>query len=318
MDPLSDVLALLKPRTSLAGGFDVGHPFSVRFDHYHGIKCYAVVSGQCWLAVEGVPGPIHLESGDCFLLPSGAPFRLATDLSIPPVDPHSYLQQPAQGRILVLNGGGTCLSIGAYFSFEAHHAEILLGVLPPIVHLRKESDKSTLRNSLERMRQELCNPQPGSALLIEHIAHAMLVLALRLYLAEPDSASGWLSALADPQMSAAIHAIHEDPAHPWTLHQLAHRARMSRSIFAARFKQTVGKAPMEYLSQWRMLLAADRLVHSAQSVSAVALSIGYESESAFSTAFKRIMGCSPRQYAHGCRPAPKANLTPATIPALPR
>lgn len=312
MDPLSDVLSLLKPRASMAGGFDVGGPFSVRFDRHEGIKCYAIVSGQCWLAVEGVPHPVHLHSGDCFLLPSGAPFRLATDLSLEPVSAHSLLQAPPNGHIRVINGGGDCLSIGAYFAFEAHHAEILLGVLPPIVHLRKESDKAALRSSLERMRQELSNPQPGSALLIEHIAHSLLVQALRLHLAEGSTrASGWLFALADPQMSAAIHAIHEQPAHRWTVETLAHRARMSRSIFAARFKQAVGKPPMEYLSQWRMLLAADRLTHSADSIAAIALSLGYESESAFSTAFKRIMRCSPRQYSRGCRPIPTAQPAPA-------
>ncbi len=87
---------------------------------------------------------------------------------------------------------------------------------------------------------------------------------------------------------------------------------MSRSIFVAHFKQTVGKAPMEYLSQWRMLLAANRLTRSADSIVTIALAFGYESESAFSTAFKRIMGCSPRQYAHGCRPADHPQLAPAT------
>jgi AraC-like DNA-binding protein len=314
MDPLSDVLSLLKPRTFMAGGFDVGSPFSVRFERHEGIKCYAIVSGECWLVVEGVPEPVRLRTGDCFLLPRGAPFYLGTDLSTPPVDAHTLMQSPVNGQIRVFNGGGDCLSVGAYFSFEAHHAEILLGVLPPIVHLRKESDKTALRSSLERMRQELCNPQPGSSLLVQHIAHALLVQALRLYLAEgPQHVPGWLYALSDPQMSAAIHAIHEQPAHPWTVESLAHRAGMSRSIFAARFKETVGKPPMEYLSQWRMLLAADRLTHSADAVAAIALAFGYESESSFSTAFKRIMGCSPRQYARGCRPAPIAQFNPGIV-----
>lgn len=311
MDPLSDVLSLLKPRTFMAGGFDVGGPFLVRFERHEGIKCYAILSGECWLAVEGVPEPIHLQTGDCFLLPRGAPFFMGTDLSIPSVDAHTLMSQPANGCIRVFNGGGSCLSVGAYFSFEAHHAEILLGVLPPVVHLRKESDKAVLRSSLERMRQELSYPQPGSSLLIQHIAHALLVQALRLYLAEgPAHASGWLFALADAQMSAAIHAIHEQPAYPWTVEALAHRAGMSRSIFAARFKEAVGKPPMEYLSQWRMLLAADRLSHTDDAIAAIALALGYESESAFSTAFKRIMGCSPRQYARGCRPAPAAQFSP--------
>jgi AraC-like DNA-binding protein len=110
---------------------------------------------------------------------------------------------------------------------------------------------------------------------------------------------GWLFALADRQMGAAITAMHEDPAYPWTLQELAERVDMSRSTFALKFKETVGKSPMEYLTRWRMLLAGDRLTNSADSISVIALSLGYESESAFSTAFKRIMGCSPRQYGRG-------------------
>ncbi len=97
-------------------------------------------------------------------------------------------------------------------------------------------------------------------------------------------------------MGAAIGAIHAEPAHRWTLQELAARAGMSRSSFALRFKQTVGASPMDYLTRWRMLLAGDRLAHTDDPVSAIALSLGYESESAFSTAFKRVMGASPRQY----------------------
>jgi AraC-like DNA-binding protein len=105
-----------------------------------------------------------------------------------------------------------------------------------------------------------------------------------------------LFALADKQMSAAMNAMHDDPAHRWTLQELAGRAGMSRSIFAQKFKQTVGESAMEYLTKWRMLLAADKLTNSSDPVSTIALALGYESESAFSTAFKRVMGCSPRQY----------------------
>jgi len=93
--------------------------------------------------------------------------------------------------------------------------------------------------------------------------------------------------------------MHADPAHRWTLEALAERACMSRSIFAQRFKEKVGETPMEYLTRWRMLLAADRLENSVDPISTIAFSLGYESESAFSTAFKRVMGCSPRQYSRG-------------------
>ncbi|MBR8834415.1 MAG: helix-turn-helix transcriptional regulator [Stigonema ocellatum SAG 48.90 = DSM 106950] len=125
----------------------------------------------------------------------------------------------------------------------------------------------------------------------------MLVQALRLHLASGlRGGVGWLFALADQQMSAAINSMHDDPAHGWTIQKQAECAGMSRSTFALKFKQTVGASPMEYLTRWRMLLAGEKLVNSSSTIFTIALSLGYESESAFSQAFKRVMGCSPRQY----------------------
>ena len=300
MDPLSDVLSLLKPRSYMCGGFDMGGEWSIRFPQHEGIKCYALVSGRCWLSVEGVPDAVRLQPGDCFLLPSGRPFRLASDLTLTPADAHTMFSFPLNGGIASCNGGGDCFGVGGYFAFTGDHAGILLGVLPPIVHIRKESDKEAMRWSLERMMQELREPQPGGFLVAQQLAYMMLVQALRLHLAEGLSGGvGWLFALADKQMSAAIGSMHDDPAHRWTLQALAERAGMSRSTFALKFKQTVGESPMEYLTRWRMLLAGDKLANSSDSISVIALSLGYESESAFSTAFKRVMGCSPRQYSRG-------------------
>jgi AraC-like DNA-binding protein len=315
MDPLSDVLSLLKPRSYMFGGFDAGGQWSIQFRQYDGIKCYAVVSGQGWLSVEGVPDPVRLKTGDCFLLPRGRPFHVASDLTLPPVDAHALFSQPLNGGIAKCNGGGDFSTVGGYFAFAGNHAHILLGVLPPIVHIRNESDKAALRWSMERMMQELREPQPGGFLVAQHLASMMLVLALRLHLAEGlKGGVGWLFALADKQMSVAITSMHDDPARPWTLQELAKRAGMSRSTFAQRFKETVGASPMEYLTRWRMLLAGDKLVNSSDPISVIALSLGYESESAFSTAFKRVMGCSPRQYSRGRNPA-SASHSEGKLPA---
>ena len=301
MDPLSDVLSLLKPRSYVSGGFDLGGELSIQFPKYEGIKCYAVVSGQCWLSVDGVPDAVCLNTGDCFVLPRGWPFRLATDLTLTPVDALTIFSTARRnGDIVSFKGGGECFIVGGHFLLSGGHAGILLGALPPIVHIRKESDRAAMRWSIERMMQELHEPQPGGSLVSQHLAHMMLVQALRLHLAEGlKGGVGWLFALADKQMSAAINAMHDDPAHRWTVQELAEHVGMSRSIFALKFKRTVGTSPMEYLTRWRMLLAGDRLGNSSDSISVIALSLGYESESAFSTAFKKVMGCSPRQYSRG-------------------
>ncbi len=300
MDPLSGVLSLLKPQNTMCGGFDVGGDWSLQFPEHDGIKCYAVVSGQCWLAVEGVADAVHLKVGDCFLLPLGRPFRLTSDLALPPVDFKSVYQRPLNGSISVWNGGGDVSGVGGYFGLGRNHASILLGMLPPIVHIKKEADKLALRWSMERMMAELREPLPGSFLVLQHLAHMMLVQALRAHLAEGvNGGVGWLFALADEQIGPAINAMHGDPAHPWTLQELAERVGMSRSGFAQKFKETVGETPIAYLTRWRMLLAGDRLMNSGDSISVISQSLGYESESAFSTAFKRVMGCSPRQYSRG-------------------
>jgi AraC-like DNA-binding protein len=238
------------------------------------------------------------------LLPAAerASFPSCKDLSLAPVDAHTFFSLPLNGRIGTFNGGGDSFLVGGHFTFTGNHADILLGVLPPIVHIRKESDKAAMRWALERLMQELREPQPGGFLVAQQLAYLMLVQALRLHLAEGlRGGVGWLFALADQQMSAAIHSMHDDPARRWTLQKLAERAGMSRSTFALKFKQTLGESPMEYLTRWRMLLAGDKLVNSSDPISVIAVSLGYESDSAFSTAFKRVMGCSPRQYSRGLR-----------------
>ncbi len=299
MDPLSDVLSLLKLRSYMVGGFDIGGDWSIGFGRHEGIKCYAVASGTCWLSMEGVPEPVRLGTGDCFLLPRGRPFHLANDLALPPVDVRTMFSAPSNGGLVVCNGGGDFAAVGGHFALSGDQAGLLLGALPPIVHLAEEADKAALRWCLQQMRRELHEPQPGSVLVTQHLATMMLVQALRLHLADGRGGVGWLFALADRRMSAALAAMHGDPARAWTLQQLARCAGMSRSTFALRFKETVGTSPMDYLTRWRMRLADDRLAGSDDPVSVIALSLGYESESAFSTAFKRIMARSPRQCRRG-------------------
>ena len=310
MDPLSDVLSLLKLRSYISGGFEVSGDTAIQFPKHQGIKCYAMVSGQCWLSVEGVPDAVLLTAGDCFLLPRGLPFCLATDLSLTPVDFLTILSAQRNGDAVPGRKGEGHYIVGGHFVLTGSFADILLGSLPPIVHLRKESDKAAMRWSLERMKEELRDPQPGGSLIAQQLTTMMLVQALRLHLTRgaADGAGGgvgWLFALADKQMSAAITCMHGDPGHPWTLQNLAERVGMSRSVFALKFKEKVGATPMEYLTRWRMLLAGDRLKNSDDSISVIGLSLGYESDSAFGKAFKRVMGCSPKQYSRGSAVAPR-------------
>ncbi|MDQ0996169.1 AraC-like DNA-binding protein [Phyllobacterium ifriqiyense] len=298
MDPLSDVLSLLKPHAYVSSGFDAGGEWAVQFGDQHKlIKCYAVISGSCWLTVEGVHDAVRLEAGNCFVLPTGRPFRLGSSIDGPAVGAGEIFPAARRGGVVTLNGGGGLFLIGSRFGVKGNHADMLLGLLPAIVHIHEQPGQAALRWSVEQMMKELRDEQPGNALVAQHLAHLMLVQALRVHLdTSGGDRFGWFFSLADRHLGAAIKAIHAGPAYQWTLQELGEIAGMSRSTFALRFKERVGEPPMQYVARWRMLLACDRLENTSDPVSAIAASLGYESESAFSTAFKRVMGCSPRQY----------------------
>jgi AraC-like DNA-binding protein len=298
MDPLSDILSLLKPGSYGFRGLDAGGDWALAFAADDSVRCYALESGACWLALDGGGAPMRLAAGDFVLLPGGQGYRLYSAPDAPTIDAFRFFPTVPAGETAVLNGGGGVCGVGGYFGFEGMHAERLLGVLPPVVHVRAQANKAALRGSIERLMRELREPQPGSALIAEHLAQALLIEALRLHLAEPsDRRAGWLFALADPRMSAALAAMHAEPARKWTLEALARVAGMSRSSFAVRFKDTVGEPAMDYLTRWRMMVAADRLANRGMPIAVVAPTVGYESESAFGAAFKRVMGYSPRQFA---------------------
>lgn len=304
-DPLSDVLSLLKPRSYVSGGFNLPRDFAIQFPQHRGIKCYAVLSGNCQLAIDGIGDAVVLAAGDCFVLPTGLSFRLATDLSLPSMDAFAFrLLRKSRLADADDEDRGPSL-IGGHFALAGGHANDLLKMLPPIIHIRKEADRAAMRWSLERMREELQNFRPGASLIAQQLSYVMLIQALRLHLTDAASVgAGWLFALSDEAMNAAISSMHDDPARRWTLQELAERAGMSRSIFALKFKETTGSTPMEYLIRWRMLLAADRFTNSDESVAFIGSSLGYESESAFRKAFRGVIGCSPREFRRSGGSAP--------------
>ncbi len=298
MDPLSDVLALLKPRSQYHVGFDAAGDWCFDFPSHEGIKFTAVMRGTCWGRVEGLDQPMRFEEGDCFLLNSGRRFMLASDPALPPQDPTFLLETGVRDGVAVHNGGGEVFLISARFEFPGSHAAVLFDALPPIIDVPKATGQAgILRWSLDQLAGELRDPQPGGTLISTHLAHLMLVQALRLFLrTSGELPQGWFLALTDPQISPAIGAMHAEPARRWSLEELARVAGVSRTVFAQRFKALVGGTAMDYLARWRMLVAAERLRSGGESVATIAYSLGYESESSFSTAFKRIMARSPSQY----------------------
>lgn len=302
MDPLSDILSLLKPTSYGFRGLDASGDWALAYVADEGIKCFAINAGGCWLVMDGDGPTLRLAAGDFVLLPGGPGFRLCSGPDVAPIDAFNFFPNVPAGGVGVLNGGGQCTGVGGYFAFEGMHSEMLVAMLPPIVHIADQADKDGLRFAIERLMRELQEPRPGSALMGEHLTQALLIEALRLHLLDQsDRSAGWLFALADRQMNAVLAAMHAEPARKWTLATLAQVAGMSRSSFAVRFKESVGEPAMDYLTRWRMMLAADRLAKEATPIALVAPTVGYESESAFGAAFKRAFGHSPRQYSKGTR-----------------
>lgn len=298
MDPLSQILSLLKPRGYITAGFDAGGDWSLSLDDLEGrIKCYAVVRGRCWLSLEGGGDPIEVVTGDCFVLPSGRPVRISSDPALTPTLASEALARDLGGETVTYNGGGDVLLTGSRFEVSGRHADVLLRTLPPVLYLKSAADEAPLRWSIEWMMQELREARPGACLVAQHLAHIMLTQALRLYLTQQSGKEiGLFSGLADTQVGSAIRAMHGNPRHAWTLEELAAHAGMSRSVFARRFREKTGETPVAYLTRWRMMLAAERLVAGGEKLANIARAVGYESENAFNTAFSRVMGLSPRRY----------------------
>lgn len=297
MDPLSDVLSLLRPKSAISAGLDAGGDWAIRFPPHEGIKFNAVMRGACWMQVEGEPEPQRIEAGDCFLLTRGRPFQFATDLALPAIDSASIYDRAVDG-ISTCNGGNDFFLIGGRFSFDGDHTALLFDALPAVLHVHDASAQAAvLRWALEQLADELKARPPGGALMAEHLSQVMLLQVLRLWLAsEGPKAPGWLGALTDLRLARAIGAMHADPSRKWALAELANIAGMSRTSFAERFRKVVGQTPLDYLIHWRMRLAADRLKRTDERIPAIAAAVGYESEAAFSTTFRRVMGTSPGRY----------------------
>jgi AraC-like DNA-binding protein len=297
MDPLSEVLSLLRLTTYVSGGFAVETGIRLEFQRHEGMKCYAVISGSCWVSVDGTPDAVLLETGDCILLPCGLPFCLATDLVGRRVAFSPELANHGTTEAISPETAGTVSILGAHFLLSDGHFKALLHSLPPIVHLRRAAHSKVMRWSLEYLQEEVHAPQPGGSLIAQQLANIMLVQAIRLHLQEQGSfGSSWLSALSDPQMRSAISLMHDNPGYRWTLQELADHVGMSRTVFAQKFRKKVAMTPMDYLTRWRMMIAADRLSSGQDSISQISSSLGYETESAFGRVYKKVWGCSPGKY----------------------
>ena len=302
-DPIAGALGLLRPRTVVPTPLHAASPWAVRFDPFPHVKLGVVVDGQCWLSLDGFE-PVLLDVGDFYLLGNPPHYTLSSAREATNAHPASALTQNTIGRGFRIGAeteedSYTC---SVDFTFDPSDNAMLLDALPPVVHIRADDPRGPLFMNLASLLVfEIEYPSVGRALVLEHLAQIILVHMLRAYADNTEQPRGWLAALANDGVGAALRAIHADVSRRWTLAELAEIGHMSRSAFAASFKAKVGTAPLTYLIEWRMTLARDALRNGAWSNSELAAATGYESESAFSTAFRRVVGSSPRQYRDAAR-----------------
>ncbi|WP_397452878.1 AraC family transcriptional regulator [Pseudomonas sp. NA-150] len=300
-DPFSDILKLTNAHSVVSGGFTASNPWAIGFAPPNKIKYFAVAKGGCWLCIERDP-PLWIAAGEMFLLAAPRAFVMASDPTVDPVDANTLFTANA-GTLIQLGAGDEVLVIGGHVQLDTANAGLLVDVLPPLIHVRADSPQATVLQWLvEQLLRERQAQLPGAQVASGQLAQLMFVQLLRAYLSDAGTLpAGWLRALADPRIAPALRLMHREPGRAWQLEELAQSVAMSRTTFALRFKTVAGVPPLTYLYHWRMQLAERCLREDNTPLSVLALSLGYTSESAFSTAFKRSVGLAPKRYREAAR-----------------
>lgn len=294
VDPLSEIIALLRPRTVFSKGISGAGRWGVRYSAFDQPSFCTVLDGSCLLAVDG-QREVVLQAGDFVLLPATPGFTMSGFERVKPalVDPKTMPAPRGEIRHGRRGGRADVRLLGGYFVFDSPDAGLLASLLPPLLHVRGVERLSFL---VKLVGEEAGEHRAGRELVLARLVELLLIEALRSKPGD-DSPAGLLRGLADARLASAMRHMHADPAHAWTVAQLAKKVALSRSAFFERFTRAVGMPPMEYLLAWRMALAKDLLRHEHLGLAQVAERVGYGSASTFSTAFSRYVGQSPGRYA---------------------
>ena len=275
----------------------------------YAIEYHVVARGSCWISLVGDNGfgPVKLEEGDIAVIPQGDPHAVSSAPGMraePNLEIHRR-PQDANALPFALRTGGDGLSdahlICGFFTCDARPFNPLLDLLPRFIrfgHDSSQASHSLLDQFIRFATTEMGNKRAGRQSVLNRLSELLFIEVIRWHMDQVADAgsTGWLAGLRDPLVGRALTLLHGQAAHPWTLEELASQSGASRSALADRFAHLVGCPPIQYLTQWRMQLAAKRLTDRSVKVSLVASEVGYESEAAFSRAFKKFVGQSPGQW----------------------
>jgi AraC-like DNA-binding protein len=310
-DVLSDVLRAVRLTGAVYFDFELSSPWvaeappsrevasKVMPDAQRVIEYHVVARGACWGHAIG-HDPIRLREGDLIVFPQGDPHVLSSAPGMRAAPDMSFFAKPSKSLPLVyeLGGGGPDRTrvVCGFLGCDDRPFNPLLTALPAVIHLSASGPGATtgwLGTLLNIAVAESGSARAGGENVLARLSELMFVEAIRRYLdGLPHDRLGWLSAVRDPVAGQALSALHSQPREDWTVERLARLAGLSRSVFAERFTDMVGQPPMQYLALWRMQLAS-RLLLDGGAVAAVADAVGYDSEAAFSRAFKKLVGRAP-------------------------
>ncbi|SCM73516.1 putative AraC-like transcription regulator [uncultured Pleomorphomonas sp.] len=295
IDPLSEVLNFANVRPIVSGGIDAGGEWALRFQPPDRLKFFAIARGECWLLIDDTT-PLRLGEGDVFLITQTA-FTLCSDPALEAADAHAAFAGVSNGHARLGDGSAFSL-LGGHIVLDPEAAGFMGGIYPRFVHVPAGSPHASVSSwLLARLVEERRSGQPGTTLAMGQLSQLLFIEIMRAHLLSSTlPPPGLLRAVADERLAPALSLVHADPSRQFDLNTLAAAAAMSRTAFIDTFKAVSGTTPMAYVAQWRMHLAAKILRDEDTPIAEVAHSLGYGSESAFSNAFKRVVGEAPRLY----------------------
>jgi AraC-like DNA-binding protein len=266
----------------------------------HLVSYHAMARGHCWASIVGEP-PMRLSGGDIIVFPHGDAHVLSSAPGMREAPDVGRFRRPADGRLpfaISMGQGGhePAHLVCGFLGCDARPFNPLLAALPRVLRVG-DRPGGPLHALVQFAVTESKEPRLGGECVLGRLSELMFVEVVRRYLETlPAGRTGWLAGLREPFVGRALTALHRSPAHDWTLENLAREVGLSRSALAERFTQFVGQPPMQYLANWRMQLAANHLLTGMDSIAAIAERVGYESEAAFSRAFKKTVGAPPSDW----------------------
>jgi AraC-like DNA-binding protein len=289
------VFIAMQIRSALYCRMEANAPWGASFAGSPHAKFGLVTRGSCWLEVASEPRAIPLRGGDCYIVAPDIAITMRDALQTRPVNGERLLRSKA-GELLTLGGHGPPTHVvTGLFEFDEWGRTPLAGMLPRVLVISAEDAQATsLAATLHLLASETATREIGSPVVVRRLAEILFVQMVRAYYASGRAREvGWVAALGDPQLGAALRALHQAPADPWSVAQLARAAGMSRSAFAARFKAQLGETPLDYLTRWRMYKARTLLREGVLGIAEIASAVGYDSSGAFHRAFRRIYDQTP-------------------------